>query len=41
MSIRARLASPLPFGIRPFLWAVAAAVPTLLAFALLSTYDWA
>jgi hypothetical protein len=29
------------FGIRPMLWAILATVPTVLLFALLSTYKWA
>ena len=29
------------FGIRTFLWAVIAAIPTGVSFALLSTYSWA
>ena len=29
------------FGRRPFLWALAATLPTVLSFALLSTYKWA
>ena len=29
------------FGLRSFLWAVAASVPTVVSFAMLSTYKWA
>jgi len=35
------ISAALLFGVRPFLWAVLAAVPTVLAFVLLSTYNWA
>jgi hypothetical protein len=28
-------------GLRPFLWSLAAGIPTVLSFALLSTYKWA
>lgn len=31
----------LVFGIRTFAWSVIAAVPTVLSFAILSTYNWA